>query len=61
MADLPQPGDQIYKWPKDLKPYPKKVFFLQVSEAERMKRISRRETFTAEEDRLAKEANFRKV
>ncbi|XP_034231123.1 UMP-CMP kinase 2, mitochondrial-like [Thrips palmi] len=61
VAMLPPAGDQIYQWPKDLKPYPEKVIFLQVTEAERMKRISRRQTATAEEDRLAKEANFRKV
>lgn len=62
VADLPATGDQIYQWPKDLKPYPDKVFFLQVTEAVRMERISRRQTeHTEEENRLAKEANFRKV
>lgn len=62
VSDLPAAGDPIYKWPEDLKPYPDKVFFLQVTEAERMRRISRRKTpHTAEEDRLAKEANFRQV
>ena len=49
-------------WPKDLQPYPDAVFFLNVSEKERLKRHAKRNsTNTPEEVRLAKESNFRAV
>ncbi|XP_026277663.1 UMP-CMP kinase 2, mitochondrial-like [Frankliniella occidentalis] len=62
ISELPEPKDPVYMWPKDLKPYPDVVFFLKVSEAERLRRFrGRNTTNTAEEIRLAGEANYRLV
>ncbi len=62
ISELPQPQHPVYMWPKDLKPYPDVVFFLTVSEAERLRRFrGRNTTNTAEEVRLANESNYRLV
>lgn len=62
VAELPKVGDSIYMWPTDLQPYPDAVFFLKVSEAERIKRHAQRNTTdTSEEIRLAKDEKFRGV
>lgn len=57
---LPSEGDEFYRWPHDLLK-PDKVFFLHVSEEERLKRLSRRTTATDEEDQLKEDLKFRQT
>lgn len=57
-AKIPEKGNEVYEWPKDLI-VPDKVFLLNVSEAVRIERLSRRKQFTAEEELLKSKEVFR--
>lgn len=55
---MPPKRDTFYCWPGDLLK-PDKVFFLHVSEGERLKRLSRRRVDTNEEMQLKEDVEFR--
>lgn len=55
----PPKGHEFYSWPSDLLK-PSKVFLLHVSEAERLKRLSRRKGATLEEKQLKEDEEFRR-
>lgn len=57
---LPDEGDEIYCWPKDLI-QPDIVIFLTVAEEKRLQRLSKRKQFTIEENELKKNAKFREI
>ncbi|XP_075229932.1 UMP-CMP kinase 2, mitochondrial-like isoform X2 [Lycorma delicatula] len=60
VSKLRPEGNEIYMWPKDLLK-PDVVIFLFVPENERIKRLARRATYSAEEDRLKNDDNFRET
>lgn len=55
---LPDLGDEIYSWPKDLL-RPNMVLFLKVSEYKRKLRLGGREELTMQENLLAAKQLFR--
>ncbi|XP_044730735.1 UMP-CMP kinase 2, mitochondrial-like isoform X2 [Chrysoperla carnea] len=57
--ELPPIDDEVYKWPTDLLK-PDLVIYLDVSEENRLERISRRPTCTDQESLIKTNADFRK-
>lgn len=55
---LPPKGDEVYEWPIDLLK-PDAVYFLNVDEDERLKRISGRQMHTEQEKCIANDSTFR--